>query len=220
MARHRPYHYSTLLRLQPVCRRHLNSKDRWALSSSSLCPAFSEGDSAPALSNQRCPSLATGEEFLKADGAWDILFSKVTKGCWPPLLPFHLTFSYRMIKMQEYTKGIGLRTQSDKGTLKWSCGKIRKLTVEKKSGIMDLKVKVLVSQLCLTLCNPKDCSPSVSSVHGTLQARILEWVTIPFSRGSSWPRHRTQVSWIAGGFPTIWATREAHNGSSSSLFCL
>ena len=108
----------------------------------------------PALSNQGCPSLATGEEFLKADRAWDFLFSKVTKGCWPPLLPFYLTFFYRMIKMQEYTKGIGLRTQSDKGTLKWSCGKIRKLTVEKKSGIMDLKVKVLVSQLCLTRQSP------------------------------------------------------------------
>ena len=170
------------------------------------------------LSNQGCPSLVTGEEFLKADGAWDFLFSKVTKGCWPPLLPFHLTFFYHMIKMQEYTKGISWRTKSDKGTLKWSCGKIRKLAVEKKSSIMD--VKVSAAQLCPTLCNPKDCSPSVSSVHGTLQARILEWVTIPFSRGSSWPRDRTQASCIASGFFTIWATREAHNGSSSSLFCL
>ena len=42
---------------------------------------------------------------------------------------------------------------------------------------------VLVSQLCLTLCNPMDCSLSVSSIHGILQARILEWVTFPFSRG-------------------------------------
>ena len=47
------------------------------------------------------------------------------------------------------------------------------------------KVKVLVTQLCLTLCVPMDCSPPGSSVHGILQARILHWVTIPFSRGSS-----------------------------------
>ena len=47
------------------------------------------------------------------------------------------------------------------------------------------------------------------TVHGILQARILEWVTFPFSRGSSQPRDRTQASCIAGGFFTSWATREA-----------
>ena len=46
-------------------------------------------------------------------------------------------------------------------------------------------VCVLVAQLCLTLCNPNDCSPPAFSVHGILQARILEWVAISFSRGSS-----------------------------------
>ena len=50
------------------------------------------------------------------------------------------------------------------------------------------KMKVLVSQSCPTLCDPMDCSPPGSSVHGILQARILEWVAIPFSRGSSQPR--------------------------------
>ena len=50
------------------------------------------------------------------------------------------------------------------------------------------KVKVLVAQSCLTLCNPIDCSPTGSSVCGILQTRILEWVAIPFSRGSSRPR--------------------------------
>ena len=50
------------------------------------------------------------------------------------------------------------------------------------------KVKVLVAQLCPTLCYPMDCSPPGSSVHGILQARILEWVAIPFSRGYSQPR--------------------------------
>ena len=50
----------------------------------------------------------------------------------------------------------------------------------------------LVAQLCPTLWDPKDCSPLGSSVHGTLQARVL-WVAISFSRGSSRPRHRTRV---------------------------
>ena len=45
--------------------------------------------------------------------------------------------------------------------------------------------------------------------HGILQARILEWVAVSFSRGASWPRNQTRVSCIAGGFFTIWATREA-----------
>ena len=54
-----------------------------------------------------------------------------------------------------------------------------------------------------------DCSPPDSSVHGILQASILEWVAIHFSRGSPWPRDGTRVSFIAGRFFTIWATGEA-----------
>ena len=50
-----------------------------------------------------------------------------------------------------------------------------------------MKMKVLVAQSCPTLWNPTDCSLPGSSVHGILQARILEWVAIPFSRGSFWP---------------------------------
>ena len=71
------------------------------------------------------------------------------------------------------------------------------------------KVNVKIAQLCLTLWNPMDCSLPGSSVHGILQARILEWVAFPFSRGSSQPKDRTQVSCIAGRFLTVWATREA-----------
>ena len=63
--------------------------------------------------------------------------------------------------------------------------------------------KVLVLQTCPTLCDPMDCNPPGSSVHGILQARILEWVAIPFSRGSSRPGDRTWVSCIAGRFFTI-----------------
>ena len=73
-------------------------------------------------------------------------------------------------------------------------------------------VKVLVTQLYLILCNFMDCSPPGFSVHGILQARIREWVAIPSSKGSSLSRDWTQVSCIAGGFFTIWATTEAYNG--------
>ena len=56
------------------------------------------------------------------------------------------------------------------------------------------------------LCDPMDCSPPGSSVHEISQARTLEWVAMPFSRGSSWPNDGTQVSPIAGRFFTVWAT--------------
>ena len=62
-----------------------------------------------------------------------------------------------------------------------------------RKGSLSLKVKVLLAQLCSTLCDPRDCSPPGSSVHGILQARIPEWVVIPFSRRSSLPgiKHRS-----------------------------
>ena len=60
----------------------------------------------------------------------------------------------------------------------------------------------LVAQSGLTLVDPMDCSPPGSSVHGILHVRILEWVAMPSSRGSSQPRDRTQVSLIAGRFFT------------------
>ena len=63
-----------------------------------------------------------------------------------------------------------------------------------------------VAQPCPTLGDPMD-----HTFHGLLQVRILEWVAIPFYRGSSQPRDPTQVSHIAGGFFTSWATREAQN---------
>ena len=61
-----------------------------------------------------------------------------------------------------------------------------------------------------------DYSPPGSSVHGILQAIILEWVAIPSSRGSSQPRDQTEISHIAGGFFTSWATREA--GSCGRMY--
>ena len=80
---------------------------------------------------------------------------------------------------------------------KWATG-----TVSKDGG--------LVSKSCPTLCDPMDCSPPGSSVHGTSQARLLEWVAISFSSGSSQPRNRTHISCIAGGFFTARPPGKLH----------
>ena len=67
-------------------------------------------------------------------------------------------------------------------------------------------VVLVVAQSSPTLCDPPGCSPPGSSVHGILQARTLEWIAIPFTRGSSRPRNQTQVSCIASRFFTVCAT--------------
>ena len=74
-------------------------------------------------------------------------------------------------------------------------------------------LKVKLTQLCPTLCDAMGYA-----VHGILQARILEWVAFPFSRGSSQPRDRTQVSCIAGGFFTSWTTRETQGKKTYCFF--
>ena len=68
-------------------------------------------------------------------------------------------------------------------------------------------ITVLVSHMSDSL-QPHLCSPPGSSVHEILQARMLEWVAIPFSKGFYWPRDQTCVSCITGGFFTIWAIKE------------
>ena len=70
-------------------------------------------------------------------------------------------------------------------------------------------MKLLVTQLCLTLCNPMDCSPEGFSVHGIFEATILEWVVISFPRRSSWPSDWTCVSCIGRQILYHQATCEA-----------
>ena len=93
-------------------------------------------------------------------------------------------------------------------------------TVKGFSIINDAEADVFLEFPCF-LCDPEHESESCCSVasnslwpmdytvHGVLQARILEWVAYPFSSGSSQPRNWTGISWIAGGFFTSWATRKA-----------
>ena len=71
-----------------------------------------------------------------------------------------------------------------------------------------MTVKVLVAKPFPLFCEPMDSSPPGSSVLEILQGRILEWIAIPFSRGSSWPWDQTQVSHIADRVFTIWATEK------------
>ena len=71
----------------------------------------------------------------------------------------------------------------------------------------------LIAQSCPTLCDPKDCSPPGSSVHGILQARILEWVAIYSPRESSQPRDQTCISYITSKFFTTELQRKPHSGN-------
>ena len=68
------------------------------------------------------------------------------------------------------------------------------------------------AQLCPTLCDPMDCSPSGSSVHGISQARILEWVDISSSRGSSQPRDQTHISYIS-----LWLLQQQQKNKDERL---
>ena len=82
-----------------------------------------------------------------------------------------------------------------------------------------MKLKVLVTQSCATLCDPMKGSLPGSSVHGILQVRILEWVAISLSRRSSQPRDWTRVSCITDRFFFIWATRKPIFWSIVDLKC-
>ena len=93
-----------------------------------------------------------------------------------------------------------------------------KYPVDLASYLVEKKVKVK-SLSCFQLCDPMDCSLPRSSVHGIFQARVLEWVAISFTRGSSWPRDRTRVSCTVGRRCTIWATREAGGSLRKESTC-
>ena len=103
---------------------------------------------------------------------------------------------------------------SDKGTTKsWKAY----LCLHGTSSIKSVKVKVLVDQSCPTICDPMDYSPPGFSVHGILQARILEWVAISFSKRPSRPRDQTRVSCIGRQILYHWATRESPRASYTVL---
>ena len=123
---------------------------------------------------------------------WSFSFSIIPSKEHPGLISFRMDW-LDLLAVQGTLKSL-LRHHSSKASILW-CSALVLLNV--------YSVKVKVAQLCMTL------RPHGLSVHGILQARILEWVAFPFSRGSSQPRHWTQVYHTAGRFFTSSATREA-----------
>ena len=93
-------------------------------------------------------------------------------------------------------------------SLKWDITNLI-VRVQRTKQVKHLYVYVLVTQLCLTLCNPLDCSTPGSSVHAIFQARVLERVAMPSSRGSSWPKDQTQASCVCRQILYHCATWEA-----------
>ena len=86
---------------------------------------------------------------------------------------------------------------------------VRRLRKKTKKEVVKYDVVALLKWKWKLLSHVRLCDPMDYTVRGILQARILEWVAFPFSRGSSQPRDQTQVSCTAGEFFTSWATREA-----------
>ena len=113
-------------------------------------------------------------------------------------MPFHLHASILLVKIVNIANYVS-------GTRIWRVDLSECKNQNWKLYVSEAKV----AQLCQTLCDPMDYSPPGSSVHGILQARVLEWVAMPSSKESFQPRDRTKVSHIAGRFFTIWDTREA-----------
>ena len=120
----------------------------------------------------------------------------VFRKCYPKMLRSERERNSKTLELAEKKRASSYPQTLLSGFPRWRCA-----------------VLYLVAQSCLTLCDPMDCSLPGSSVHGILQARVLEWVAMPSSRVSSQPRDRTQVSHIA--FFTIWATREVFSGAAS-----
>ena len=127
------------------------------------------------------------------------------------ILAFHwvLKLEWQMYYNRAVTRTAAL------GSLYVYCPWARNSFYSKTIKYAHCKGKVLVAQLCPTLCDPMTCNPPGSSVHGVFQVRILEWVAVPFSRWSSRPRDQTWVSCIAGRFFTVWASRGAHKWATT-----
>ena len=115
---------------------------------------------------------------------------------------FLLNFQFKMIQVLARIWDLDYPSETEEA-----------LTFTLKTGHRFINSKIssdarLESESQVVQSRPTPCDPMDFTVHGILQARILEWVAYPFSRGSSWPRNWTRVSCIAGGFFTSWAIRE------------
>ena len=121
---------------------------------------------------------------------WSFSFSIIPSKEIPGLISFRMDW-LDLLAVQGTLKSL-LQHHSSKASIFFMAESEEEL----KSLLMKVKVESEVAQSCPTLCDPIDCSLPGSSLHGILQARVLEWVAISFSRGSSPPRDRTRVSRI------------------------
>ena len=135
-----------------------------------------------------------------------LTFPVTTQGFLPPIVYYEMQTDFHLIWIR-----VGVGTSDFLiGFFKSKCQEAgRKSKLKQKHGAHSGDVCVLITQSCQTPCDHLDGRPPGSSVHGILQARILEWAAFPISRGFSRPRDWTQVSPIAGIFFTSWTTREA-----------
>ena len=131
---------------------------------------------------------------------------KIKCGAFPlyPSFPFPARIVHEQTLRESILPGSSEKCSLLAPSLFWYRGR-------RKRPDMELKWKVLVVQSRPTLCDPLDYSPPGSSVHGILQDRILEWVAIPFSRGSCWARDQTRVSCTGRWILYHQATRKTQN---------
>ena len=131
----------------------------------------------------------------------NVITGPVSLTRWENLMRLRINMEFKIAEWRwEWDRGLARKTGD---------GQIMKCWVGIWSLNLNFKecsINVKVTRSCPTLCYPMDCT----SLHGILQARILEWVAIPFSRGSSQYRDLTQVSCIAGRFFTVWTTLSMH----------
>ena len=127
-------------------------------------------------------------------------------------------------KIKSWVKnGMSVSLWNSWGNLKlWGLWKVIRIRWGHEGGALVNRIESEseVAQSCPALCNSMDCSLPRSSVHGIFQARLLEWVASSFSRRSSQPRDRTQVSSTVGRRFTVWATREVTEQWSRCHFFL
>ena len=150
----------------------------------------------------------------------DLELRSLKRVCLQGYIPFGDSEDYLPTCLFEFLETAHISWLRASSSSKESCGYIRHIWQSRiisfqnlslnhicKITFTILKVKVLVTQSCLALCDPIDYHPQSSSSHGIPQARILEWVASSSSRVSSWPRDQTQFSCIASRLFTVWVIR-------------
>ena len=163
---------------------------------------------------EELPYHSDGTPNSWKSSSWPLLH--LTQGLWLTPARNPTSLGHKVVLIQ--ATHLWVQTSSDANAVSESEMRAQKCLFSWASTLLDhtrnlagcvyVCVCVLVAQSCLTLCDTLDCSPPGSSVHGILQAGILEWVAIPFSRRFSQLKNWTRVSCIVGRFCTIWDTRE------------